>query len=79
MTKPYDFKLLANEKTKKIRLVLKQDTSDVIGLIGDNYKFNSLETNKPLSSGFLFGYEAKKKELEYLYKNTMKESEEEND
>lgn len=79
MTKPYDFKLLANEKTKKIRLVLKQDTSDVIGLIGDNYKFNSLETNKPLSSGFLFGYEAQKKELEYLYKNTMKESEEEND
>ena len=79
MTKPYDFKLLANEKTKKIRLILKQDTSDVIGLIGDNYKFNSFETNKPLSSGFLFGYEAQKKELEYLYKNAMKESEEKND
>lgn len=79
LIKPYDFKLHANEKTREIRNILKREAGDVIDLIGENYKFNGVETNKPLNSGFLFGYQAQIKELDYLYRRTTKESEEEND
>lgn len=79
LIKPYDFKLHANERTREIRNILKRETGDVIDLIGENYKFNGLETNKPLNSGFLFGYQAQIKELDYLYKKTTRESEEKND
>ncbi len=79
LIKPYDFKLHANERTREIRNILKRETGDVIDLIGENYKFNGLETNRPLNSGFLFGYQAQIKELDYLYKKTTRESEEKND
>ena len=79
LIKPYDFKLQANERTRDIRNILKREAGDVIGLIGDNYKFNAIETNKPLNSGFLFGYQAQIKELNYLYNKTTRESEENND
>ncbi|SPY47096.1 Uncharacterised protein [Peptoniphilus harei] len=79
LIKPYDFKLHANERTRDIRNILKREAGDVIDLIGENYKFNGLETNRPLNSGFLFGYQAQIKELDYLYKKTTRESEEKND
>ena len=79
LIKPYDFKLHANEKTREIRNILKREAGDVIDLIGENYKFNGVETNKPLNSGFLFGYQAQIKELDYLYKKTTRESGEKHD
>lgn len=79
LIKPYDFKLHANEKTREIRNILKREAGDVIELIGENYKFNGVETNKPLNSGFLFGYQAQIKELDYLYKKTTRESGEKHD
>lgn len=79
LIKPYDFKLHANEKTREIRNILKREAGDVIDLIGGNYKFNGVETNKPLNSGFLFGYQAQIKELDYLYKKTTRESGEKHD
>ena len=79
LIKPYDFKLHANEKTREIRNILKREAGDVIELIGENYKFNGAETNKPLNSGFLFGYQAQIKELDYLYKKTTRESGEKHD
>lgn len=79
LIKPYDFKLHANEKTREIRNILKREAGDVIDLIGENYNFNGVETNKPLNSGFLFGYQAQIKELDYLYKKTTRESGEKHD
>ena len=79
LIKPYDFKLHANEKTREIRNILKREAGDVIELIGENYKFNGVETNKPLNSGFLFGYQTQIKELDYLYKKTTRESGEKHD
>lgn len=32
-------------------------------MLSDNYDYKELETNKPLSAGFIFGYEAQKQYL----------------
>ena len=82
LLKPYEDKLKLNELKKGIYYKIKREIEDVTNLISENYNYKDIETNKPLGPGFIFGYEAQKKDLftkKVNAENNNIESEEEYD
>lgn len=80
LIRPYEDKLLNNESKRGIYFKIKKEIREVTNLISENYDYKLKETNKPLSSGFIFGYEAQMADL-FTKKEDKKslESEEDND
>ena len=63
LLRPYEDKLLHNDSKRGIYFKIKKDIAEVINLISENYDYKSKETNRPLGSGFIFGYEAQMADL----------------
>ena len=63
LLKPYECKLMLDKGKKGIYDKIKKEIENVTDILSDNYDYKELETNKPLSSGFIFGYEAQKQYL----------------
>lgn len=80
LIRPYEDKLLNNESKRGIYFKIKKDIREVTNLISENYDYKLKETNKPLTSGFIFGYEAQMADL-FTKKDNKEslESEEKND
>ena len=80
LIRPYEDKLLNNESKRGIYFKIKRDIGEVTNLISENYDYKLKETNRPLGSGFIFGYEAQMADL-FTKKEDKEnlESEEKND
>lgn len=63
LLRPYEDKLLHNDSKRGIYFKIKKDIAEVTNLISENYDYKSKETNRPLGSGFIFGYEAQMADL----------------
>lgn len=63
LLRPYEDKLLHNDSKRGIYFKIKKDIAEVTNLISENYAYKSKETNRPLGSGFIFGYEAQMADL----------------
>lgn len=81
LIKPYELKLKSNEDKKRILGKIEKDIREVTNLLSDNYNFKSIETNKALGPGFIFGYEAQMTDIftKKESKDEDLESEERND
>lgn len=60
---PYIKKLKASENKIGLYYKIEKDIREVTNLLDDNYDYRSIEVNRPLNSGFIFGYEAEKRFL----------------
>lgn len=63
---PYEKKLGLSEGYKKELLTtIKEEISQIINLLSENYDYKSSKSNSPLGPGFIFGYEAELKFINY--------------
>lgn len=74
MIRPYQNKLMVNENKRGIYFKLEKEMSEVTNLIDENYSYKKQSSSMPLGPGFIFGYEAQKKDI-----FTKKINKEEND
>lgn len=77
LLKPYERKMASSEQTRGLYFKLKHDISEVTNLLHENYNMDSAEVNRPLDYGFIFGYEAQRRDIFTGKPKDIKETEEE--
>lgn len=63
LLKPYERKMATSEQNRGLYFKLSRDISEVTNMLHDNYDMDSVEVNRPLDYGFIFGYEAQMRDI----------------